>query len=233
MPKSVQRTVEKTEWVGWNRIEELVERAEGLAKGLIIVGFKTGGRISEFVQLKSEVASFDADFWTVTLPLLKKYEMVSEVEKWKCKKCGRRWINKPNENNCREGGAHDLETYMGWNTKGKNKERRVEWPKDEPLNDVFREYVENKDGLLFPHKYAPDRPISRQWAYNMITAVDEDIWPHWLRAQRACQLSEEAEFSIPDLKDWFGWETDKYAQYYSSRRYKMRDKMLNPARRIR
>lgn len=233
MDDKLQRSVEDEEWVGWNRLEQLVEEAEGLAKGIILVGFKTGARVNEFIDISPELFMFDAKFWSITLPLSKRYEKKESVEKFKCNKCGNRWEEKPSNINCPAGNTHDLETYEGWRTEKQESTRRPEWNKNEPLNDELKQYVESQDGTyLFPHPYHENEPISRQYAYKLVTDVDDSIWLHWLRAQRACQLSEELGFSIPDLKAWFGWKTGIYAEKYSSRRHKMRAKMKNPQRRI-
>lgn len=74
--------------------------------------------------------------------------------------------------------------------------------------------------------------MHRSYAWKLVTQVDEDIWLHWLRAQRACQLAEEANFQIPHLKQWFKWESDKYPEFYSSRKYEMGKTMKDPQRRI-
>lgn len=242
MPKNIQRSVKDLDWVGWNRIEDLVEKAEDRAKGLIIIGFKTGGRISEILQLREKHFSFDGEFWTVTLPLEKKYRKVEDVKKWKCLKCNRRWTKDEKEywdekrwwrkKECKEGGKHKIDTYKGYTTKKVNDTRDSEFPENEPLNEELKEYVQSCADLLFPHPKDPTKPMHRSYAYKLVTQVDGDIWLHWLRAQRACQLAEEAGFQIPHLKQWFKWESDKYPEFYSSRKYEMREMMSNPQRRI-
>jgi len=234
MPKSIQRSVKDLDWVGWNYIEDLVDQSEGIARGLILVGFKTGSRVSEFLPLHRDQFSFQGDFWTVTAPLLKGYKSVVEKEKWKCKKCDRRWPEKPTTiKGCSEGGTHELESYRGYETRRIEKQRTPEFPSDEPLSAELKEYVEDCEDLLFPHPYDDSEPAKRAYAYKKIVGVDDDIWPHWLRAQRACQLAEESDFTLDELQDWFGWETSKYARFYRSRKYTMREKMSEPKRRIR
>ncbi|KXB06016.1 hypothetical protein AKJ52_02655, partial [candidate division MSBL1 archaeon SCGC-AAA382C18] len=73
-------------------------------------------------------------------------------------------------------------------------------PKDELLNQELEQYVQGCEDLLFPHPRDGSEPIHRSYAWKLVTKVDEDIWLHWLRTQRVCQLAEEADFQILHLK---------------------------------
>lgn len=253
---TIERSVKDVDWEGWGRIENLLKKAERTdfehgdqhfkrkhAQGLIIICFKTGGRISEVLSLTRDRVSLNAEFWTVTLPLAKKYRKTETVKKWKCTKCSRRWPEKPDtiinstavdwKLKCREGGEHKLEEYEGYKARKIEQERMIEFHRDEPLNEKFKKYVESCDNLLFPHHHDSMRPMRRSYAYQIITAVDSDIWPHWFRAQRACQLADELGFDLEERQDWFEWEDDEYPKLYGSRKYEMRDKWREPERRIR
>lgn len=246
MPKDTQRDVKDLDWVGWNPLKSIVEKAKGasfetgdeafkrhMARGLLLVGFKTGGRITEFIPLTRDKFSFEGEFWTVTLPLVKRYRKTKEVKKWKCVKCDRRWKKKPGRDvSCPIEGSHEFEKYDGYETKSLEKTRTVEFPADEPLSEEMKEWVEGREDLLFPHPYDETVPMRRSYAYTLIVGVDPDIWPHWLRAQRACQLSDEADFTLEERQDWFEWKDDEYPRYYGSRKYEMREKMSKPKRRI-
>lgn len=253
---TIERSVKEVDWEGWNRIENLVKQAEKTkfetgnrdfkrrhAKGLILVGFKTGARVSEMLPLTRDKVSFDGEFWTVTLPLLKRYKQIKGgVKKWKCEKCDRRWSEKPTNImsetaeewrlECREGGTHSVTDYEGYKARKIKDTRTVEFPPKEPLSEEFRKYVESCKDLLFPHPRKDGEIMKRSYAYKLVTTVDSDIWLHWLRAQRAGQVSDELDFTVEDRQEWFEWEDDKYAKLYGSRKYEIRDKMKKPKRRI-
>jgi len=176
------------------------------------------------------------------MPLVKKYEKTEDEEKWKCKKCNRRWSEKPttiiNKTanplllKCRIEGEHKVEKYEGYKSRSLESEREIEWRKNDPLNEELKEYINSCKDLLFPHPNKPREPMGRSYAYVLITEVDDDIWPHWLRAQRACQLADELDFTLEDRQNWFDWESDEYPRLYGSRKYEMRDKWRKPKRRI-
>lgn len=254
--KTEERSVKDVNWEGWNRIKNLLEKARRTefkhgnqrfkrkhARGLIIVGFKTGARVSEMLPLTRNKVSLEGEFWTVTLPLVKKYKKTEAVKKWKCEKCGRRWNKKPINIidgsaedwrlECREGGNHKITEYEGYKAKKIEDTRTIEFPSNEPLNEEFRNFVESCDDLLFPHPTKEGEIMKRSYAYNLVTTVDENIWLHWLRAQRAGQVADELGFTVEDRQDWFKWEEQKYAKMYGSRKYELRDKWRNPKRRIR
>lgn len=255
---TIERTVKDLDWVGWNRMEELVDQAEKTifehgneqekrlrAKGLILIGFKTGGRISEILPLTKDKFSFKGKFWTVTLPLVKRYDKIKGgVTKWKCEKCGNRWKEKPTNIingsaeewrlKCRKGGHHEITDYEGYEAETKtDKDRTIEIDSTEPLSQEFKQYVQNCDDLIFPHPTKEGEVMKRSYAYTLVNTVDSDIWLHWLRAQRACQLADELDLTLEDRMEWFEWEDDEYARLYGSRKYEIRDKMENPKRRIR
>lgn len=255
---TIERSVKQVDWVGWNRMENLVKKSETAefesgdeqfkrkhAKGLILVGFKTGGRISEILPLTRDKVSFEGDFWTVTLPLVKRYDKIKGgVTKWKCEKCGNRWKEKPSNIisgsaeewrlKCRKGGHHEITDYEGYEAKtNTDKDRTIEIDSEEPLSQEFEEYVQKCDDLLFPHPTKDGEVMKRSYAYTLVTGVDSDIWLHWLRAQRACQLADELDFTLEERMAWFEWEDDTYPRMYGSRKHEMRDKMRKPKRRIR
>lgn len=250
------RSVKELEWVGWNRIKELVEKTYSVefeygdqefkrkyARGLILVGFKTGGRISEILNIRADDFSFDGEFWTITLPLEKRYNQTeAEVRKWKCERCNRRWMDKPTEIinrsaaepllSCSNGGYHKVTDYVGYETEKLFESRDIEFHSSEPLNEELKEYVLSCDNRLFPHPYHPEKPMKRAYAYTLINETDDEIWPHWLRAQRACQLADELGFDLEARQEWFKWEGQKYARLYGSKKYELREMWRDPVRRI-
>ena len=62
----------------------------------------------------------------------------------------------------------------GWNTQPLTKTRKP-FPIiiREPLTPIFLEYIEKKEGLLFPSPYLLGLPLPRSWAYKLIRAIDE------------------------------------------------------------
>ena len=70
---------------------------------------------------------------------------------------------------------------------------------------------------LFPSPYK-NGPLSRKLAYLLITKVGKrlgvELYPHFLRAQRASQLASEYDFREASLLEWFQWAKWETAKKY-------------------
>lgn len=77
-----------------------------------------------------------------------------------------------------------------------------------------RSYPIRKDELLMPYLQdainqtsAGQRliPYSYSWVYKQITSINDNLFPHYLRAYRATQLILEYNYGVYELMDYFGW----------------------------
>lgn len=123
------------------------------------------------------------------------------------------------------------EAIMGWDVpvlKKKEEEnpvRRIMIKLDDhnPLGFEFVEYLEaSKEGeyLLpglkrFSREEEPWRHASIKTAYNRITELHPDFFPHILRGYRAGMLVNERGFSIRELMGWFDWKSTDMAVHYT------------------
>ena len=91
----------------------------------------------------------------------------------------------------------------------------------EPLTPYLLSWLEKTHGYLFPSPRRPGKPLSRAWAYKVVTRVGEraglSVWPHWFRAQRASQLVADYSFELLDLLDFFSWDKIDTALTYTRR----------------
>ena len=95
-----------------------------------------------------------------------------------------------------------------WKTERKNAYRTFPIHMSEPLCEPFLRHIkECGSDLLFR--------ISRIQAYRIVRSLDENIFPHWFRAQRASQLALEYGFDVHDLIDFFNWKSLQTATHYS------------------
>ena len=86
-----------------------------------------------------------------------------------------------------------------------------------PLAVEFIDFVENCDTrymlpgrVPFHGSIDPDRHISGASVYNKICQIDKNVWPHWIRDQRAYHLAAKKdkggrELDPYDHRAWFEW----------------------------
>lgn len=79
-------------------------------------------------------------------------------------------------------------------------------------------WVKSREGTLFE--------ISRSKVWSLFQSVDEDLYPHWFRAQRACQLAVEYGWDASDLSEFFEWKHWPTALRYASKGYKKLAEMM-------
>ncbi len=94
-----------------------------------------------------------------------------------------------------------------WRTKKEIGYRTFPIRIDEPLVKYFVNYVDAKKKNIFK--------IGRIRAYQIITELEPDIYPHWFRSQRASQLAFEYGFQEHDLIEYFMWRNYLTAFRYS------------------
>lgn len=224
--RSVDKDVEG--FCGWPFLQKLVEAAPShFMQALISAQVETGGRISEVLALRK---------WNIDLSLhkevavvkhmllLKRFAKVAEVKKWKCKgHCHKRWISKPAASEFR---IHKIVEYVGWITKPLREFRTFPFRLDEPLAAYFISWwkkVKRDKDLLFPIKrsaaFVRVRDVGKELNKPIPLAnIDSNqIYDHFFRAERACQLAFDYGFDKDDLDEFFGWKkrqlrmSDKYA----------------------
>ena len=223
-------------FVGWNRLEGIVEKARqeyGLEVAALIATLFTGGfRISEVVETHHssypeptglKPSNFDVDepeniFEFVDVTIQKKYEKVSGSG-YVCHQTG---PHTDNFGRLRSGLWDDPHKHYQTERRiGEEVKRSAPVPLDERFIPVIREYSRaiDKDKFLFP--------FNRQKAWRFILGVDPSTWPHWFRSQRASQLGASKKIADPDkrgygfndraLQDWFRWTSGETSKVYAHR----------------
>jgi len=189
MVKKHAATKEVIEFCGWNFLLELVESTKSeFHQGLVATLFETGGRISEVLSLTKRNFDFNAH---PELIIVRKMPILKRFQKVGERKDGK-WITvKVKE--FRTFPILKREPLVPYMTK---------WVKLCPYNKLF--------------------PITRVTAYLIVKRLGKklgvEIYPHWFRAQRACQLAEEYGFDVYSLREFFGWRSRKtdIAERYAS-----------------
>jgi len=214
---------------GWEFLLELVEAAPStFMQGLMAALFGTGGRISEVLGLcKWNIdTTLHPDVVVVNqMPLLKRFEKIGEVAKWKCVgHCRKRWTEKPTQDEYQE---HKIKKYKGWVTKPIVDHRTFPIRVSEPLTKYLVDWCEEVKGpldVLFPLK----RSAAFVRIRNIGEELDQDIpfcdirsslvYLHWFRSERACQLAFDYGFDREDMNEFFEWKERKpsMAEKYAS-----------------
>jgi len=217
--RSVDRDVDG--FCGWDFLEKLIKAADPWpsTQALMAALFETGGRISEVLALRKWNVDLNLHPDVVVIkqmPLLKRFEKVGKVKKWKCvEHCNKRWNRKPDPAEYR---IHNIKEYEGWITRRVHDHRTFPIRRDEPLTPYLISWckkIRRKNSLLFP--------ISRTGAFLRIREIgrmvnsripfsnihSSQIYDHWFRAERACQLAFDYGFDDRDLDEFFGWKERK------------------------
>jgi site-specific recombinase XerD len=106
------------------------------------------------------------------------------------------------------GEKIDSKGKRRWVTEKKPGRRTFPIHTKEPLSVFLIDYLKKiKSNQLFS--------LSRVQAYRIVRNLDDNIFPHWFRAQRASQLALEYGFSVHDLIDFFSWKSLQTAIHYS------------------
>lgn len=202
---SVEKDVKS--FCGWSRLQEIVDAAGSVGhNSLRNVGFTaalfcTGGRVSEVLLLKPSMISVYKGctpklIMFENMPLLKRYKKLSDFL--------------------------DDKGHKRYKTERIEATRDFSFRIDEPLVNPMLKWVihalENKCEWLFPSPYTT-KPLTRKWAYQLIDKIGDrvglELWPHWFRSQRACQLASEYDFREASLLEWFEWEKWETAKKYA------------------
>lgn len=225
--RSVDKDVEG--FCGWDFLTRLVDVAPSrFMKGLLATLFETGGRISEVLALRKRNVDFGLHPDVVVvkrMPLVKRFEKIGEIAKWKCVgHCKKRWDEKPSPLEFR---THRIKEYAGWITKPVLDYRTFPIRLDEPLTPFFIswcERVKGENSFLFPIRRSAAFVRVRNVGKKLNIQVplsnihSSQLYDHWFRAERACQLAFDYGFTRDDLREFFEWKERKpdMAERYAS-----------------
>ncbi|MBA7702440.1 hypothetical protein ES703_111208 [subsurface metagenome] len=217
MPK--ERSVEKDVdgFCGWPFLEDLIGCAPtAFMQALIAALFETGGRISEVLALRrwNVDLTLHPDVAVIqNMPLLKRFQAVGKTTKWKCVgHCKKRWNTKPS---LLEYQTHDIREYEGWLTKTIKDQRTFPIRLDEPLTAYFIKWVKTvrkpRDPLFRIKRsaaYVRVRNVGKELntSIPLATIRSSQLYAHFFRAERACQLAFDYGFTDNDLDRFFGWK---------------------------
>jgi hypothetical protein len=220
---AVDRDVEH--FCGWKKLLTCLGNAKNEnEKNLVAFTFATGGRISEVLALRTDMFQGKQTVPPIlivrNMPLEKQYKK-KEVY-YECLSC--RTANPRGTLACQKCG-----TSLFTNGKKRFKteklfEVRHEFPIriDEPLSKTvvhtLAQHIRAKQPFIFLNRHT-QKPFGRRWAYAVLRRIGVksgiDLWPHRLRAERACQLS--SVLRAESLLEWFSWEDWSTAKRYSKR----------------
>lgn len=205
MKHSVERDVR--EFCGWPTLERITTAAREEScfpmrdAGFIGACFNTGGRVSEVLGLKPsmfEVYKGCTPKLIVVkgMPLLKRYKKIGELIDDKGKK--------------------------HYETEHLDLTRDFCFRTDEPMIKPFVVWLayafKNQYNWLFPSPVKSGEPLSRNWGYWVVSKAGDrvgmELYPHWLRAQRASQLAVDYDLKEATLLEWFQWEKWETAKKY-------------------
>jgi len=211
---------------GWALLLKMIGSATTQSqKSLIAFAFATGGRISEVLQLRTEMFELVKDAKPPILivrgmPLVKKYKKVGEFVE--CAKCHKG--NPKGSIECKECGENLLRNgKKRFKTEKLHKERsefviRLDEPTSRIVAASLIECMRQNEPLIFRSPYT-DRPYGRRWAYKVMRRIGDRVgvylYPHRLRSERACHLG--SSLKAESLLEWFSWEHWKTAKRYAKK----------------
>jgi len=182
-------------------------------RAFFATAFLTGGRVSEVLALMKENFVVGKQLITVlNMPLLKRYEKEEEFIEW---------TDHPPQNVLRKFYHLDEQSGRYWRKRYKTKpiyETRIDFgfKKDEPLCSFLLDWLGRvESGPLFPR-------MSRFQVYRSFREIG--IYPHWIRAQRACCLISFWGFTMEGMMEWMSWEELSTAQRYAKMGPKLMEK---------
>lgn len=109
----------------------------------------------------------------------------------------------------RKVGEKIVEGKKRWITEELEDYRSFPISRKEPPVPILEEWL---GGLKGEEKLFD---ISRVKAFQIVRGLGKELYPHWFRAQRACQLAVDYGFDLHELMDYFYWKDIKIAMHYS------------------
>jgi len=211
---------------GWALLLKMIGCATTKSqKRLIAFAFATGGRISEVLQLQTNMFDLVKDSKPPILvvrgmPLVKKYKKVGEFVE--CVKC-HLW-NPKGSIKCEKCGENLLKSgRKRFQTEKLHKERsefviRLDEPTSKIVATALVERMKENEPLIFKSPYT-GKPYGRRWAYKVLRRIGDKagvyLYPHKLRSERACHLG--AALKAESLLEWFSWMHWQTARRYAKK----------------
>jgi len=211
---------------GWSLLLKLVGYATTKAqKRLIAFLFETGGRISEVLQLRTDmfhvVKNAKPPILIVRgMPLKKKYKKTGEFVE--CLKC--HFWNPKGSRDCEKCGEDLLKDgKRRFKTKRLAKVRNefiimLNEPLARIVAQAILECLREKEPYIFRNPYT-DQLYGRRWAYKTLRKIGQKadiyLYPHRLRSERACHLA--SSLKAESLLEWFSWENWRTAKRYAKK----------------
>lgn len=201
MPKqhSVKRDVKS--FCGWDFLLRFIKKTPAHHRRLISAVFETGGRISAVLTLTKEHFDLSTSPELVivrNMKLIKRYEVVKKIA-----------------DTSRASGFR-------WKTKLLDEYRTFPIRKDEPLVPYLLEDLK-RPGPLFRFTRTAAYLLMRRIGKRLNEQVpnarihSSQLYPHFFRSERACQLVDDYGFDITELDHFFGWRSGsmKTAEIYA------------------
>jgi len=184
------------------KADEYWERLIRRDQALIATMFETGGRVIEVLKLRKQNFEFGEKWIRIKgMSVMKRFKRDKQTG----------------------------ETKPILTTRGK-----FSIPLDEPLVPYMVEWVKDQDDYIFPSPKLDKDYLSTVRAYQIVNSLGERLEPkvhlydHWFRAQRACQLAEDLNFTLLELMDFFGWKDIKTALRYAKLSTEAQERKMRP-----
>ena len=171
---------------GWRKVENVLDSLSGEALQIFVGLFSFGCRASELCKVQAQQVHLD--YRPDQIEIRNAY-----VSKWR-KVVGSRTfhINK----------SEAIYPFL---------EKCVEYTDDtDPVFPFsYNQIYYRVAGIEAPEFLKPTGSTRTDW-----THYKGPWWPHRIRAERACQLIKDYNFSTYALKKWFGWRTSVMPSFY-------------------
>ena len=219
---------------GWKRITEIRQELvkEGGDKGLEIANiysgcFLLGGRITEIVTLKPENITDLGEFLLVRdMSNLKRYKKLKTIEEIR-KPSQYELFSQPLKMKFTEVIQPDGTTIYRrryYETEILDVKRNpFQFPIKEPMAQELMDWVDYRrdarDYWLFPIDRLDDngrqKHFPRQYFYELLVGIIPEIFPHWLRSQRASCMTSFYHWKDSEAMEWLGWDSLENFMKYS------------------
>lgn len=198
-------------FIGYDFLQKLVDRSE--RPDAIMGIFLTGARATELLDMtRGHISDIGPYYEVRALPVYKKYDVIGS------------WVDD-------RGKKH-------WVTELRMETRTFPILKSNPFAEPFWKLIKDREGKLFEFKIPasdelwddqywqlykhvarvelPQHPMAPKYHKGENRGQQKNVYPHWLRGQRAVQLRVEYGLTADDLMSFFRWNSFEMALYYAS-----------------
>lgn len=187
---SVEKDIALTGWLGWDWLKRLLDSCQHFHhRLLVLLTFKTGGRIGEVLPLGADnflVKPEEKLITVVNMKVEKRYEKIDSYV--------------------------DAQGRNRWHTKILDEQRTpFSFPLNELLNEDLLKVLEYRTPHKFFESYGKTGLLTPTRAWEVLhdeLGLQMNMWlyNHFIRGQRASQLRTEYKFDNMDMQEWFSWE---------------------------